>query len=510
MMIGALLRTGSLDVFHPLGAEGSPVHAAAAQVRAAIARRLGQDVADTFAVPHRNEDGDTIDWYAPRTGTVVPWSAATQEERAAARDRLEEVRSRVEALGAEMAADPDPQRQVFARLLAHVCTFPADEHVYLVDGRPVVTFWGFQHHKAPAYTGALLDPDALAGQQARAGIPWWWWLIGLLALALLLLLLLGRGRGESPAGSPVDRPATEAVHDRGLPAPPGAAADPPGPVPDQSPAEEMSPAADGGPGPAAGASGRDWLLDGGGPVVDRFILADEGRAGRTTEADLRAAPVPAAPSAGLHEAMGADVGETSIAPDSDSGSSTRSPPEGTEAGALPDGVPANAAQRLEAGQGPAEAGSAAVLAEGQTPPGGAAASGISDSGAGGGEGLEPMVIPGEALRTGSVRFADGGWRSSTSLQDARGLPVRMGYRIDDGSGEIELRRHDGTLCAADVRVVMRDGRLVIDSQSDIVCPDGTNFGRPTLECRPGRDGRADCLGRYGTGERFSVDLGRLP
>jgi hypothetical protein len=121
-----------------------------------------------------------------------------------------------------------------------------------------------------------------------------------------------------------------------------------------------------------------------------------------------------------------------------------------------------------------------------------------------------MVIPAEAARTGSVRFADGGWRSSKSLQDARGLPVVMGYRLDDGSGRVELRRHDGALCAADVKAAMQGGKLVIDSLSDITCPDGTNFGRPRMECKPGEDGRADCSGSYGSGERFSVDLGKLP
>ena len=100
--------------------------------------------------------------------------------------------------------------------------------------------------------------------------------------------------------------------------------------------------------------------------------------------------------------------------------------------------------------------------------------------------------------------------ADVALQDPRGLPVEMGYRLDDGRGRVELRRHDGTLCAAEVKAAMRDGKLVIDSLSDITCPDGTNFGRPSMECQPGQDGRADCSGRYGSGEHFSVDLGKLP
>ena len=86
----------------------------------------------------------------------------------------------------------------------------------------------------------------------------------------------------------------------------------------------------------------------------------------------------------------------------------------------------------------------------------------------------------------------------------------MRYRLDDGRGRVELQRYDGSVCAADVQAVMRGGKLVIDSSSEIKCPDGTNFGRPSMECTPGQDGRADCAGHYPTGESFSVDIGKAP
>ena len=48
-MTGALLRTGTLTAFEPLGALGNPVYLAASQIRAAIGRRLGTDAADVLA-----------------------------------------------------------------------------------------------------------------------------------------------------------------------------------------------------------------------------------------------------------------------------------------------------------------------------------------------------------------------------------------------------------------------------------------------------------------------------
>ena len=80
-MAGALLRSGSLSDFHPLGAVGKPVYSAASQLRATVRRLYGQDVADLFAIPKRHDQGDVIDWYAPEPGSVVPWSAATPGAR---------------------------------------------------------------------------------------------------------------------------------------------------------------------------------------------------------------------------------------------------------------------------------------------------------------------------------------------------------------------------------------------------------------------------------------------
>src|SRR5215510_4410278 len=96
-MAGALLRSGNLRDFHPLGAVGSPVFRAASQLRAAMRRHIGADVADLFAIPKQHERGDIVDWYAPEPGDVVPWSAATAEQRAAATATLLAARTRLAA-----------------------------------------------------------------------------------------------------------------------------------------------------------------------------------------------------------------------------------------------------------------------------------------------------------------------------------------------------------------------------------------------------------------------------
>lgn len=72
-MAGALLRSGNIKNYKPLGEEGAPVYKSANQLRSAIHRHLDADSAKVLAIPQSNEDGDIIDWYASElsTGSVT-------------------------------------------------------------------------------------------------------------------------------------------------------------------------------------------------------------------------------------------------------------------------------------------------------------------------------------------------------------------------------------------------------------------------------------------------------
>lgn len=217
-MTGPLLRTGTLAGLHPLGAVGHPVYLAAAQLRTAIARRLGPQLADLLAIPQRHEDGALIDWYAPHPGPVVPWSAASSDERAAAWAALQARQARIQDLAERLRGEPDHERQVFGRLLAQVTRFPAAEYLYLVDGEPVLTFWGFVQDETAPSGAPLLDPDCLIqpAVAGRAPQPGRWWrrgalLLGLIALLLVLALLALRAcvpvtSAPVPSGPSTGRP----------------------------------------------------------------------------------------------------------------------------------------------------------------------------------------------------------------------------------------------------------------------------------------------------------------
>ncbi len=213
--LGPLLRSAGLREFDALGSVGRPVVDSAPQLRATIRRQLGEDIAAMLAVPQSNESGDAVDWYAPSGGLVVPWSAATPEEREDMRVRLQAARELVvahgEALTAQLRDRPAGATaddfEVYARLLPHVMRIPDDSHIYAVDGKPVLTFWGFSSPRQPEVDVIrdLMPPSAapvLPAAVMPVAVPrrgWnWRWLLWLLPLLLLLALLLGLRACDSP------------------------------------------------------------------------------------------------------------------------------------------------------------------------------------------------------------------------------------------------------------------------------------------------------------------------
>ncbi|MGB3426435.1 SrfA family protein, partial [Castellaniella sp.] len=234
-MRGALLRSGKIEDYDALGEAGTAVHRMAQQLREAV-RRQGPELVGHLAIPQINQAGDSIDWYAPQSGSVIPWSSSTEDERIPARAQMETWKAGLHALSSRLlnahADTPNSDTALFAKLLGRVPHFPDESYVYLVDGTPVVTFWGFDHAGAdrmrnpllclysppPAPTPASpLPTPAPVIAPVIAAQPWWkrwWWLLLLLPLLLLLLFGLRGCTGGLPAsGLPSWLPFTASTPD---------------------------------------------------------------------------------------------------------------------------------------------------------------------------------------------------------------------------------------------------------------------------------------------------------
>jgi len=138
-----LLRSGNLDDFQAVGGGGQAVFESALQIREALRLRKQQSIVETLAIPQVNDEGDRVDWYSPTEGTVISWKAADEDARFRALRLLESTLSSVESLSKKSLQSPKTAQQLFGSLLSKAFQFPGENFLFLVDGKPVLTFWGF-------------------------------------------------------------------------------------------------------------------------------------------------------------------------------------------------------------------------------------------------------------------------------------------------------------------------------------------------------------------------------
>lgn len=452
-MLGVKLRSEKVDQFDVLGERGQALHLVASQILTVLKSKR-PDLLANFAVPQSSENGSRIDWYAPGPGTVIPWSAATAGEQAAALERLEAVRAGVAQLrDAVQAKGGGNDAALLGRLLRWVMHHPDPSYVFLVAGQPVITFWGFVHGGAdrsadPLHTlypgssvssshspvvetatAAGLDTVSAATRPAVAVTPWWkrWWMW--LALLLALLALLFGLRACMPTLMPglvlPGIPRADLPRDLALPN-----------------ASVSTPAL-----PGAGALGVSPLNGG-------------AAAGKTPEAASQ--PAAAAGNAPASQAAAAPDAH----PPAASGESTTAPQP--SAPAAEPGKPAAPPQP---------------------------------------EAKDALQIPVNAP-DGNADFLNGNWRAGAGIQDRdTGEPLRLHYQFKNGEGQVTLNRHNGVQCVAPVSAAMNKGSLSISNGVEAKCSDGGTFNMPLVQCKPTANNIAACDGNYGT-ERFPMAMSR--
>jgi len=442
-MPGALLRSGEARDFQALGADGQPVYSAALPLREAIRLKLGVDAANCLALVQSSENGERFDWYAPFEGDVIPWLSATDEERRDALAKLETLHRDLLSTAERMEADAgNREKQIFARLLRKAVHFPNSEHVYLVDGKPVVTFWGFARqdadmpnpllHLRPAEPTLSAPPEPkvepplasapLAIKKSRWHLLWW-----LLPLLLLLLLLLFLLRACAPQ---VKLPF--ALNEIDLPG---------------LPVVEVEEDKD--------KSIAHWDLDGRSsasaaelPGAEDIPAADESAVDTPSTADE------ALPDLPEEQPMEQDESESEqTAPELPEDANPQNP--------LPEDAPPQ--------------------------PQGA-----------------PIEIPPEALQNGSTDFLNGKWTVTSGIQDAQtGEPLRLNYEFKNGQGEVQIAREGGVTCKGPVSAGMQDGKLAVTGRK-ARCSDGKVYNLPHVECQQGSMG-TDCEGNTDS-ERFPMSM----
>ncbi|MCE8025767.1 SrfA family protein [Billgrantia aerodenitrificans] len=472
-MPAILLHSGKTEQFRALGETGQPVYHSALQLRKVISRRLpGKE--RHLAIPQRDQQGEGADWYSDIEGDVIPWSSATEGEREDARIQLEAFRQDIIALRHSPHEGQSGDHEVFNRLVKWVCHFPDEGFVYLVNGTPVLTFWGFIHPDADRHANPLLClyPSALPEETAPPPLsapiapldtalepeprpapvasvrPWWrrwWWLLPLLLGLLLLLLLFGLRACSSPGAPTLATPSLDArTPDATLP--------------------RMQ-------------HGWDFWpfksLSGGSLPGQRLTAPNPTSSGLDGDPTLPAigGRTPALGTPGLPSPESSMPDDSTLGVDLQASADQRVAP-------FAEGLPL-------VGDMPTPP----ALPDGFIPPT-----------------LEPLTLPANAP-DGTADFLNGNWRGAGVMDSQTGRPLQVTYTFEQGNGAMYIQRggSSGMTCAGPVSATMQDGNLQVEGQERARCEDGSHYEMPRVQCHQADGETATCAASYDD-EPFPMQL----
>ncbi|MGC1025138.1 SrfA family protein [Pantoea agglomerans] len=452
-MAKTFLRSGNLDAVLALGENGQPVYASALQIRETLRLRRQSALADCLAIPQANERGDRLDWYAPFSGRVKSWLGASDHERRAALQQLTACQQDMQDLSTRARAAENPSMRLFGALLSKTLQFPDQQYVYLVDGKPVITFWGFVDAQARSRDDAL----ACLRDTLEENLP----------VALVEPL------PELPAAPVIAEPVMIAE-----PEPEPEAMAEPLPVAAPVEAQPVTPV-------AARRRFRVWYLLP--PVaiaaaVMVAVLLHRSEPVKTTVATAKPASAPATVSTPAPAATPAPVAATpSVTP----------PAEQTAPEKLPESQPQKPANTTT-DTAPADA--SATLATTVTAPVPAKP--------------DDLIVTPDAVRDGQVRVIDGRWRVTIDqMPTPTGKPPVMRFQFKNGKGSVQIAQGN-TTCKADVSAAMTSaGNLVIESRYTAKCQNNSRYRMPLLVCHASI-GAAVCEAQYADDRVFPMTIKR--
>lgn len=164
-MVKPFLRSGQRSDYLPLGENGQTVFDSALQIREALRLQGFHDAANCLAIPQCHSDSDRIDWYAPRHGTLTSWTHISHPQRLHLISYLQERHAELDAFRLRCGSAENISLRLFASLLKHVLQFPGVQHIWLLDDKPVIEFWGFS--SLPLHSDARMLDIILREEEER-------------------------------------------------------------------------------------------------------------------------------------------------------------------------------------------------------------------------------------------------------------------------------------------------------------------------------------------------------
>jgi len=433
-----LLRSGNLDDFQAVGGGGQAVFESALQIREALRLRKQQSIVDCLAIPQVNDGGDRVDWYAPLEGAVSSWKAADEEARLRALRYLENTLASVTSLSKKSLQSPKTAQQLFGSLLAKAFQFPGENFLFLVDGKPVITFWGFVN----------------LNENAREDV----------------LDCLRESLRPEPMPAPVEEPVSEPE---------------PEPVPvmvfEQADAPLVTPP------PVVrmtvddvyGAEPVPTVTQEAQPTAEHMLVIRKPK----RRLPLWALPVAAV----LVAAVAAPLLWPKTAP---SAEPVVAPPAPAPVAIAPKPVQSAPAMEMTLPLHQADVVAVSAKEPEQKPADEAVVIAAIPK--------EAMVMDALQVKTGSTRFLNGTWRVMLDVKDPiTGKPPSLRYQIQNNKGTARVVHGDNIVCRTDIFSGLHsNGELLIKTRGNARCTDGSRYPMPEITCKAGTNDVAECSARY--------------
>lgn len=451
-MAKIILRSGYLDDFTALGENGQTIFDSAIQIRETLRLRKQLALLSCLAIPQRNDAHDKVDWYAPHEGVLTQWAYASEQQRTGALRYLENAVAAARTLSQRcLDADKIPVR-LLGSLLTKVLHFPASQHIYLVDDKPVITFWGFASLNDTAREDILdclrqpllpeeVQPveaapqDALTAPEPEREIE--------KEQDIAEHVRVTLSQTDSPLLSSTMTPVT---------------------VMSEPPVVPATPL------PVTGKAQSVW----------RQLLLKIALVGLL----FIGLPLAWPHLSGLLFSPSASV----VSPDSAKPAAASvieqpEPPKPVVAMVLPvqkaEFVPPAPAVVAEQRKEPDAEQKAEKIPEA-----------VVDKNA--------LVLPAPEVKAGSVTFMNGRWKASIDVNNPlTSKPPGLRYQFKNGEGSILITRSNKVTCQAEVYSgLMLTGNLLIKSRSKAKCSDNSRYQVPEITCKQPLSGAAQCTGRY--------------
>ena len=168
-----------VDAYSPPAGVERPGQDLHKRLQTLIRRHLSPITATLLAEPQPSTDGRYIEWYTELAGQPVTLSALPVKEQEKARTLLQDRLAALRRLALDLPGTAS--EAALGAALQQALAYPGDETVYVVDGQPVLTFWGYG---SPPPAPVIPAPPP-AGGVIPARTPRW------LLRVLLPILIIG-------------------------------------------------------------------------------------------------------------------------------------------------------------------------------------------------------------------------------------------------------------------------------------------------------------------------------